>query len=98
MSSPELPSPPPRTSPRRRFKSLVDAELLNEELPPQTLVERVRQYMATGGFGFGVSLLVHAVILIALGFVIFNVRVANQLDTVITDFMQPGAEKAGGRG
>lgn len=98
MLSPEDPSPPPRKTPRRRLKPLVDAELLKEEVKTLTWVDHVRLYVTKLGLGFGVSLGLHLVVLIGLGFVIFNTRVAKEIDTIVADWLPQGAEKAGSKG
>lgn len=95
MSSPEPPPSSPRKSPRRRFS--VDFEPLKDRLQIRSWVDHFRRDLSTGAFGMIVSLVIHAIVMVILAFIIFNVRTAGDGDPLIASWMTPG-EKAASQG
>ncbi len=87
MSSPEpppspFPPKPPRKVPRRR--SIIDPELLKDSVQNETWIERLRRQFFAGAFGFGVSLTVHAIVMIVLALIVIKIQTVKQDELVAT--------------
>ena len=95
MSSPDPSSNPQRKPTRRRIA--VDFEPLNERLQIRSWVDRIRRDLSTGGWGVVVSFAVHAVLMVILGMILFNVRTIGDGDPLIASWLTPG-EKAANAG
>jgi len=91
MSSPD-PSPKPQRKARRRV--LVDVEPQQDYLKPRTLMDRLRKDFVTGGTGLLVSVALHGVVLLILGFIIFKVQTNSDGDSLSADWLTPGSGTA----
>jgi hypothetical protein len=91
MSSPEPSANPPRKSARSRIA--VNFEPLTARLQLQSWLERLRRDVKIGGYGLAISLLIHAVLMIALAFKVFVIRSTDDGDPLIASWLTPG-EKA----
>lgn len=57
-------------------------------------IDRLRQDLTTGGMGLIVSLILHAVVLIVLGFILYRTRDVGDGDPLIARWMTPGEKPA----
>jgi Prenyltransferase and squalene oxidase repeat len=80
---------------RRRFS--VDFEPLRERLQIRSWVDHLRRDLSTGGFGVMVSLVLHAIVMIVLALIVYQVRVVGDGDPLIASWLTPG-EKAANAG